>query len=258
MSESDGADPFYKEPSIQRWKDGKKEEKKQVKQGFSADIEINEKGSHDKSDKSSDRLVVNQSPKKSVKINLSPDPVLRLDSNMQNTIKGALKKRFNSNIISDDKLSKRLPGGIAQNIGRLNTQKSGSSWFKESNRASSLKKMSMKTTPYEEKNEDRMEQFKLVMQDMQKATQKAESQVKKGLYAISGANMDEHAQVVRYLNKQPFTDDEIKEAFFTFDMNGNGSIGAAEIRFVLDALGEEVTEEEIDEMIRLLDADGDG
>lgn len=118
--------------------------------------------------------------------------------------------------------------------------------------------MSMKTTPYEEKNEDRMEQFKLVMQDMQKATQKAESQVKKGLYAISGANIDEHAQVVRYLNKQPFTDDEIKEAFFTFDMNGNGNIGAAEIRFVLDALGEEVTEEEIDEMIRLLDADGDG
>lgn len=99
MSESDGADPFYKEPSIQRWKDGKKEEKKQVKQGFSADIEINEKGSHDKSDKSSDRVVVNPSPKKSVKINLSPDPVLnRLDSNMQNTMKGALKKRLNSRV----------------------------------------------------------------------------------------------------------------------------------------------------------------
>jgi calmodulin len=63
---------------------------------------------------------------------------------------------------------------------------------------------------------------------------------------------------VHYLHKQPFTDDEIKEAFFTFDMNGNGFVGAAEIRFVLDALGEDVTDEEIDEMIRLLDADGDG
>jgi hypothetical protein len=41
-------------------------------------------------------------------------------------------------------------------------------------------------------------------------------------------------------------------------MNGNGYIGVAEIRFVMDALGEEVTDEEIDEMIRMLDVDGDG
>ena len=41
-------------------------------------------------------------------------------------------------------------------------------------------------------------------------------------------------------------------------MNGNGYIGVAEIRFVLDILGEEVTDEEIDEMVRMLDIDGDG
>ena len=41
-------------------------------------------------------------------------------------------------------------------------------------------------------------------------------------------------------------------------MNGNGFIGAAEIRFVLDALGEAATDEEIDEMIRMVDIDGDG
>lgn len=41
-------------------------------------------------------------------------------------------------------------------------------------------------------------------------------------------------------------------------MTGNGFIAAAEIRFVLDALGEQVTDEEIDEMIRLVDMDGDG
>ena len=35
-------------------------------------------------------------------------------------------------------------------------------------------------------------------------------------------------------------------------------MAAAEIRFVLDALGEQVTDEEIDEMIRLVDMDGDG
>ena len=41
-------------------------------------------------------------------------------------------------------------------------------------------------------------------------------------------------------------------------MNGNGYIGVAEIRFVMDALAEDVTDEEIDEMIRMLDIDGDG
>lgn len=56
----------------------------------------------------------------------------------------------------------------------------------------------------------------------------------------------------------PFTDAEIKEAFYTFDLNGNGYVGAAEIRFVMDALGEAVTDEEIDEMIRMVDVDGDG
>jgi len=35
-------------------------------------------------------------------------------------------------------------------------------------------------------------------------------------------------------------------------------VGAAEIRFVMDALGEGVTDEEIDEMIRMVDVDGDG
>jgi calmodulin len=41
-------------------------------------------------------------------------------------------------------------------------------------------------------------------------------------------------------------------------LNGNGYVGASEIRFVLDALGEACTDEEIDEMIRMIDIDGDG
>ena len=81
---------------------------------------------------------------------------------------------------------------------------------------------------------------------------------KGGMYAMSGAKLEANAQAKNFLSKQPFTDDEIKEAFSTFDMNGNGYVGAAEIKFVLDALGDEVTDEEIDEMIRLIDIDGDG
>ena len=41
-------------------------------------------------------------------------------------------------------------------------------------------------------------------------------------------------------------------------MSGKEYVGTAEIRFVMDALGEQVTDEEIDEMIRMVDLDGDG
>ena len=70
--------------------------------------------------------------------------------------------------------------------------------------------------------------------------------------------MYQNEELAQQLSKAPFNDEEIQEAFFTFDMNSNGYVGASEIRFVLDALGEPVTDEEIDEMIRLIDIDGDG
>lgn len=79
-----------------------------------------------------------------------------------------------------------------------------------------------------------------------------------GIFTLQGAELYEHADANQYLTKQPFNDAEIREAFFTFDMNGNGYVGAAEIRFVMDALGENCTDQEIDEMIRLIDIDGDG
>ena len=56
----------------------------------------------------------------------------------------------------------------------------------------------------------------------------------------------------------PFTDDEVKEAFDAFDLDGNSFIGAAELRHVFTSMGEEITDEEVDEMIRMCDDDGDG
>lgn len=56
----------------------------------------------------------------------------------------------------------------------------------------------------------------------------------------------------------PFTDQEIKEAFDTFDMDTNQYISADEIRTIMDTIGEYVTDEEIDEMIRMLDLEGKG
>ena len=43
-----------------------------------------------------------------------------------------------------------------------------------------------------------------------------------------------------------------------FDKNGDGYISAAELRNVMTTLGEKLTVEEVDEMIREADIDGDG
>ena len=43
-----------------------------------------------------------------------------------------------------------------------------------------------------------------------------------------------------------------------FDKDGNGYISAAELRHVMTNLGEKLTDEEVDEMIREADIDGDG
>jgi len=55
-----------------------------------------------------------------------------------------------------------------------------------------------------------------------------------------------------------FTDDEIKEAFQAFDLDNNSFVGAAEIKHVLINIGEQPEDEEVDEMIRMVDRDGDG
>ena len=54
------------------------------------------------------------------------------------------------------------------------------------------------------------------------------------------------------------SDEEIKEAFRVFDKDGNGFISSEELRQVMVNLGENLTKEEIDEMIREADIDGDG
>jgi len=54
------------------------------------------------------------------------------------------------------------------------------------------------------------------------------------------------------------SEEEIKEAFRVFDKDGNGFISAAELRHVMTNLGEKLTDEEVDEMIREADIDGDG
>ena len=58
--------------------------------------------------------------------------------------------------------------------------------------------------------------------------------------------------------KESDSEEEIREAFRVFDKDGNGFISAAELRHVMTNLGEKLTDEEVDEMIREADIDGDG
>ena len=50
----------------------------------------------------------------------------------------------------------------------------------------------------------------------------------------------------------------IRDAFQTFDRDGNGLINAAELRHVMTNIGEKLTEQEVDEMIREFDVDREG
>ena len=55
-----------------------------------------------------------------------------------------------------------------------------------------------------------------------------------------------------------FTDKEVRDAFTSLDLDQNDYVGAAELTHVLVNIGENVTDEEVDEMIRMCDTDGDG
>ena len=71
-------------------------------------------------------------------------------------------------------------------------------------------------------------------------------------------NFSEFLTMMARKMKETFSDEELIEAFRVFDKDGNGFISAAEVRHVLTNLGKKLTDEEIDEMIKEADTDGDG
>jgi len=58
--------------------------------------------------------------------------------------------------------------------------------------------------------------------------------------------------------KDTDTEEELIEAFKVFDRDGSGYISAAELRHVMTNLGEKITDEELDEMVREADVGGEG
>jgi calmodulin len=58
--------------------------------------------------------------------------------------------------------------------------------------------------------------------------------------------------------KEVDTEQELRSAFEVFDQDGSGTISASELRQVLASLGENLTDAELDEMLKMADKNGDG
>ena len=54
------------------------------------------------------------------------------------------------------------------------------------------------------------------------------------------------------------TEEELIEAFKVFDRDGNGLISGNELQHVMTSLGENISQDEVEEMIKEADLDGDG
>ncbi|XP_059291188.1 calmodulin-2-like [Lycium ferocissimum] len=85
-------------------------------------------------------------------------------------------------------------------------------------------------------------------------------------HMISEVDADENGtmEFTEFLNliskkmKENDSEEELKEAFKVFDNDQNGYISANDLRHVMINLGEKLTDEEADQMIREADLDGDG
>lgn len=70
-------------------------------------------------------------------------------------------------------------------------------------------------------------------------------------------DFNEYLTMMAQKMKDTDSAEDIREAFRVFDKDGNGYISAPELRFAMTKLGE-MTDEEVEELIKETDIDGDG
>ncbi|XP_045165571.2 neo-calmodulin-like isoform X2 [Mercenaria mercenaria] len=71
-------------------------------------------------------------------------------------------------------------------------------------------------------------------------------------------DFDEFMKLIARKLQSVDIEEEILEAFRVFDKDGNGSISKDELRFAITTLGEKVKENELDDLMRAADLNGDG
>ena len=75
----------------------------------------------------------------------------------------------------------------------------------------------------------------------------------------SGAiDFDEFLRMMSTSLRPSDVEHETRAAFEVFDKDGSGTISADELRAVMKSLGEDLTDAEIDEMVKEADRDGNG
>ncbi|EEA21351.1 hypothetical protein TMatcc_009247 [Talaromyces marneffei ATCC 18224] len=71
-------------------------------------------------------------------------------------------------------------------------------------------------------------------------------------------DFDEFLTMMVHKGKATDEEAELRAAFEVFDQDGSGTISADEMRRVMKSIGEDLTDAEIEEMIKEADTDGDG
>merc|ERR1719299_292259 len=75
---------------------------------------------------------------------------------------------------------------------------------------------------------------------------------------VGSVDFPEFLSLMSRKMKDTDTEEELVEAFKVFDRDGSGLINASEMRHVMSNLGEKISDEEMDEMLREADVDADG
>ena len=75
---------------------------------------------------------------------------------------------------------------------------------------------------------------------------------------IGKLNFDDFIELMSGKLRETDTEEEIINAFKVFDKSGNGLISGADLRHIMTTLGDKLSEEEVDEIIREAEINGDG
>ncbi|KAL6325019.1 hypothetical protein AAG906_022109 [Vitis piasezkii] len=106
-----------------------------------------------------------------------------------------------------------------------------------------------------------LDELTIVIKSLEHSTTKEELQTMMDEVDADGNGTIEFGEFLNLMArkmKESEAEEELKEAFKVFDKDQDGYISANELRNVMFNLGERLTDEEAEQMIREADLDGDG